>query len=503
MRTIQTRQFNTDQDIGIGIQFYKVRRSDNGRRLYNDEGKINTKHIDVVDIDSTAVVNFTFRESALRFGIRGQFTIDNIANVLEVYELNSSAVYDLYARVVVMDNQLENLDTGKPLNTGIDVLTYITDTKNASGDYVNNRTTFYFEEALVNCWRRLTLDMLLTNNKERKYNITEFIDSLYVPELYFGYDPTTSNIIHSASEAPNTYFDITGFIAHSSLKEKSAYDIIEDMLKQTLAGSSTGPFDQYDNTGRCAYLRTQLDIETGERKVIFSSYLTDRHRTFMEDVSNPGARKGKMDYSDVYAEKFGIGPFVDNVSRDINSSIHNIIESYNVSKASPDRLRETVWGNYSFEGGNSPDPGMVFTKSIGFSDLQKVYAIKEFMPGTKINVPRLDDARLTTFCLDQNNRNTTEMSRESTKQCLNQAYNMVARSFLTVTESIMFNCRGSLLRTPNMFAHLELSTDSVKDIELVDKLYYVNGVTHIFSGNEYSNELQVSKITGSVDPLEL
>ncbi len=96
MRAPEYKQFNNDQSIGMLIQFYKVKRSDEGRTLYNADGEVNTEYVDVIDVDSGALRTFIYRESTLSFGVKGQFTLDNTTNILETLELNSSAVYDLY-----------------------------------------------------------------------------------------------------------------------------------------------------------------------------------------------------------------------------------------------------------------------------------------------------------------------------------------------------------------------------------------------------------------------
>ena len=500
MRAPDFKQFNNDQSIGLSIQFYKVKRSDEGRTLYNSEGVVNTDYVDVLDVDSGALRTFIYRESTLSFGVKGQFTLDNTTNILETLELNSSAIYDLYARVFVIDEQAADI----PSQSGLEALVYITETTNTTKNSVENVTTFFFEEAFVNSWRRLGIDTVISRIVETSdnvlFNVTEFIDRLNRPDLYFGYDSLTPDIIHEDSDTPNTYFDITTFVAHVGRSEKTVYSVIEEMMSQTLAGDTGGEAQGLGAGDRCPYLRTVAT--TDSRKILFAPYMTDRHQSFLSDVNDPTQVKTKRDYSDVYTEKFGAGQFAESVNKDINSSIHNAIESYNVSKASPQLLRDTVWGNYSQTGNTSPDPGRMFASTLKFSEIQSLYEQREFGGmDININVPLVDNQRLNTFNLTPRTSGTIDSTKQSIKQCNNEAYNACARSFLTVTEAVVFGCRGSLIRTPNKFVWLDLSAALFREqaIQDVDKIFYVTGVTHKFIGSVYKTDLQVSKLTGGFD----
>jgi len=74
----------------------------------------------------------------------------------------------------------------------------------------------------------------------------------------------------------------------------------------------------------------------------------------------------------------------------------------------------------------------------------------------------------------------------------NRVSNIVHKSFLTITETITFKVKGSVIRRPNVFIWIE--NGEVE--ENYKKLWYVNSVNHVFASGKYTTEIVATKLFG-------
>lgn len=506
MAISETPIYNGDTPLDLRVHFLKVDRSPSNnnlkktqRPIFTEDGEVNRDIVEVIEIEPQSILNLEFEESSLQLGIRGNIRVDNMFNILETIDLNNTTQFEIYVHIHAKDQEL----TDNKVNNGVDVLCYVTNLANASGGYINNNVMFEFEEAYVNNLRNISLDRFVYDYADSIITIIDALEFLNNQVYFAAYNPKVPFITHTKCSQPNTAFSTINPGAVKDSKQ-SMYDVILLMLEDTLVG------DQYDNNDhsanfKCPYLRMCNDVD-GERRMLFAPFVGDEHRRLLHVCNDAEQFQKHVDnqynFSSVYTEKFAFGPLASITSLDPNSSPKNAVETYNLSRANFQTLKENVWGNYVIAnvGNGSPDVGKFFANKKTFLDLLRQYAEREFS-GVPIayNIPILSPETLKTFEVKQGDVGGGIRGEMASRGQYNNMYNKVAKSFLTITETVTFECEGMLYRYPNKFMWIEKFDNDTEGGSLQNKLFYVNRVKHIFEGSEYRTELQGSKWTGKTE----
>ena len=256
------------------------------------------------------------------------------------------------------------------------------------------------------------------------------------------------------------------------------------MVKESGVGSEVGktPYMRFVNA-----IGAEGEVK---RLLKYDAFLTDEHIEFATAVKN-GEVSG--DYSNVYTEKFFLGPLADPSLNDPNTSLYNRIEDYNITRADITALRENVWGDYNVN--NSlpiTDPGRVAIVHKSFFDLQTEFVERELGGELDCNLPLIDGKELRDFHYDINTLSTTDDAVEASNQVYQRISNTVMKSFLTLNESMTFVVKGQVYRQPNRFIWIERGIEE----EDYKKLWYVNNVTHKFTDGKYRTKIVATKIFG-------
>jgi len=453
------------------------------RRLTGEEIK------DVVDsvtpIDAAAILNLTINESSLSMGAKGSITISNKFNILEHLDVSTNSPNDLYVAIKITDTELSKTtipDTDKVVT----VVGLVNNTAAGSATIVDNILIFNWEEAFVAAARKTRIGALWSNDAAGTDS-----DIIQLAELFNNkvFKLKTDDVITVTPSLPNVLHDVKTALVTGTT---SVYDAMHTMLKETTTGQ-TGrgvvgkvPYFRFVNT-----IGNEGDVK---RKLKFDAFLTDRHIEFVTAV-----RKGVStgDYSDVYLEKFSIGPLVETAADDPNINIYNKIETYNITRADIGKLRADTWGDYKF----SYLPGDHFNMDMSimnvalktFTNLEADFIERELNgEDVGVNLPLLDPAELKEFDIEINTLSDPQRTADAYLQQENEVANTVLKSFLTINETISFSIKGSVIRQPNKFIWIERGADE----EDYKKLWYVNSVSHKFEEGKYTTDVIATKIFG-------
>ena len=464
----------------------------------------------VIPVEPGAILNLELLDSSLLMGITGSITISNKFNILENLDITTNSPNNIFLAVQITDTQLADLDNISDENKTILVVGYINNTASASANAVDSVVIFSFEEAFVAAMKN-TQSQLLQGlyNKTNSNNDTvlSWVDGFFNGEgLYKSLFPGTNDRDKTILVASNQGDDpAVKPDSEFRLEEPSRvgiipsiYDHLASMLKRT-----TVKVDESSKPGNIPYFRFVNDLvldgtnkKAVRRKLKFDAYITDRHREFVNAVkTNKNLTEENNNYSDVYLEKFTLGPFSQTDADDPNITLYNKIEKYNINRPDFGRLKKEVWGDYFFPHNQIATDYLGYTRTDTqfFSDLQGLYIEREFTGlDVTFNLPLLNRTQTNKFNVAPERITSDLAFRQSQKHQDNFVYNRVGKSFLTVNETITFTVKGSVLRTPNKFIWLERANNE----DNYKKLWYVNSVKHIFTNGQYKTEIIATKIFG-------
>lgn len=440
-------------------------------------------------IEPAAVLSLDLRESSLGMGFSGSITINNKFKILDNLDITTNSPYEVYIAIKITDLDLQQIADIPAEDKCITLIGFISNTSSGAINIIDTVVIFEFEEAFIAALKQ-------TQTLRNFYN-EDNIDVISLANKFndgFFKLKDNSIIVTADSVTPNIKHNIkTAFNNHDG-DDPSVYDAMQEMLKETTAGEGV-----YDQPGRVSFFRfvnRLSDFEDDNSEVIrqlqFGPFLSDRHLQFVRSVLENNL---DGDYSDVYTEKFTLGPLAE-ASDDPSTNLYNNIESYNISRANTGELKETIWGDYRLDKiipGQDLAPFSPNTKL--FSEIQKDF-IEINLPDLPVglNLPVFIDRELKDFHIDFNATSSNDDVDRSRIQNQNKIANLVHKSFLTIVETITFKVKGSVIRRPNTFIWIE----DGKEEESYKKLWYVNSVEHVFASGKYTTQIVATKIFGNV-----
>ena len=464
--------------------------------------KLDRRHVgdeikDIVDsvlpIDTAAILKLDINESSLTMGAKGSVTISNKVNILEQLDITTNSPNDLYIAINIKDTELGSIDINDE-NKVVTIVGLINSTAAGSANIIDNIIIFSWEEAFVAATRKTEIDYFTGKGDIPNMDVIQ-LANLFNNEIF---KLKTDDIITVDAAQPNVLHDLkTADHRKVDSRNVSVYDTIQIMLKETTVGT-TGR----DTTiGKVPYFRFVNAIgddgTTVKRKLKFDAFLTDRHIEFVNAVKG-GVNTG--DFSDVYTEKFSIGPLVETAANDPNINLYNRIETYNIARADMGRLREELWGDYFMF--NSPPDGNSFNMDYSYIETDRISfpnIISEFIERdlngaeVDVNLPLLNPKEIQKFFVEINTLSDPERAANASVHQKNLIANTVIKSFITINETISFTVKGSVVRQPNKFIWIERGADE----EDYKKLWYVNSVTHKFEEGKYTTDVIATKIFGN------
>ena len=465
-----------NHSLEFKVSLIKMKRKLDGERI---------KEViqDVVELNNGSILDLEFSESSLSMGIKGAIAIDNSNKVLERFDLTTNSPDDLYVAFEINDVELEGVDFPEERKV-LTAICLISGTAARSGGPIQNAVVFSFEEAFVAATKLTQCQYF--DGKGVDIGLGDILNNTNALELAEDYNSKIYKLkseenITAPSEQPNTRHNIKIQDKH----DVGVYDALVKMVKESGIGAAVGktPYMRFVNA-----IGAEGEVK---RLLRFDAFLTDRHVEFATAVK---AGRVDGDYSDVYTEKFFLGPFADAAAQDPNASINNRIEDYNITRADLSALRQTVWGDYNVN--NSlpiTDPGRIAIVHKSFFDLQIEFIERELGgEDLECHLPLLPGAELRDFHFDANTLSTEDDAVEAINQVNQRISNTVMKSFITLNESISFTIKGAVYREPNKFIWIERGVEE----EDYKKLWYVNSVGHKFKDGKYRTKIVATKIFG-------
>lgn len=442
---------------------------------------------DTIELNSGSILDLEFTESSLAMGIKGAIAVSNDNKILDRFNITTNSPNDLYVAFEINDIELSDIDLPAERKV-LTAICLVSGTAAKTLGLIKNAVVFKFEEAFVAATKLTQCQYY--DGKGADIGLGEILNDTNAIELADLYNQQVyklksgESIMTPDSSQPATRHNIKIQDKHNV----SVYDALQKMVKESGAFSSEG------SVGKTPYFRFVNSVgEQGavKRLLKFDAFISDRHTEFAKMVKGGGTGG---DYSDVYTEKFFLGPFADAAADDPNASINNRIEDYNIVRSDLSYLRQNVWGDYNVNQAlPNPDPGFVSIMHKSFFDLQIEFLERELGgEGLECHLPLLPGAELRDFHYDANTLATEIDAQSSIEQVTQRISNTVMKSFLTLNESITFTVKGAVYRDPNKFIWIEQG----KDEEDYKKLWYVNHVSHKFKDGKYRNQIVATKIFG-------
>ena len=486
---------NTNLDFDVSI----IKTT---RVLNSDKNLVEEVVESVTPLEAAAVLNLELRESSLSMGIVGSITISNKFKVLDRLDITTNSPNDIYVAIKITDVELSSIDIGEE-NKCVTVVGYINNIASASQNAIDGAVVFSFEEAFVAALRHTqaivftgkalrTGRIVYTSHDSTEYSVVTIINS-FNERLFKLKD--VEPIVTADSAKPNTQVDIKLAIDEEKETVSSVYDTVQEMLQIT--GVDVGD-SRYGKTPYLRFVNSVSDDPNNSniiRRAKFDAFFTSRHKQFVEAVRDK-QKTDNTDFSDVYLEKFILGPLTDNLPKDPNTSLYNKIETYNITRANVGDLRESIWGDYRFDKQfPGQDKSIHSSRTKYFFDIIKEYIEIDFENlEVDYNLPVLDPATLKEFHIPFRSYASDKAVNGALVQQLNKVINRVNKSFFTISETITFTVKGSVIRQPNKFIWLE---DGKEEIDY-KKLWYVNSVEHKFGSGRYTNTIIATKLFGNV-----
>ncbi len=473
---------NTNLDFDVSL--IKMSRTRDENKTLKDVIESTTP------IEPAAVLSLDLRESSLGMGFVGSITINNKFKILDNLDITTNSPHEVYIAIKITDLDLQQIADIPAEDKCITLIGFINNTSSGAINIIDTVVVFEFEEAFIAALKQ-------TQTLRNFFN-EDNIDVISLANKFnrqlFKLGNEDEDIVTADSVTPNIKHNIkTAFNNHDG-NDPSVYDAMQEMLKETTAGEVV-----YDKPGRVSFFRfvnRLSDFEDDNSEVIrqlqFGPFLSDRHLQFVRSVLENNL---DGDYSDVYTEKFTLGPLAE-ASDDPSTNLYNNIESYNISRANTGELKETIWGDYRLDkiipGQDLSIPSPTTKR---FSKIQKDF-IKINLPDLPVglNLPVFIDGELKDFHIDFNATSSNDDVDRSRIQNQNKIANLVHKSFLTIVETITFKVKGSVIRRPNTFIWIE----NGKEEEPYKKLWYVNSVEHVFASGKYTTSIVATKIFGNV-----
>ena len=498
-----------DHGLNINIQILKkVREFVNG----NFEGKLTQ----AIDIPINAVSSLKLEDNLINTGMKGIIEINNDASILDQLGIATKSSDDLYISISIKDPDLESAGLNKH-QAKIEFLGMIEQTVTGSANFQDNVVIFKFEEAFVAEMRHTSWDSFFKSQtamlgagaasalKTSPVKVTDLVKAYYKAN-WLSLNPEIENtsIVFDSEYEPINALPIIVNTKVERPMDESFYDVFARTLRRS--NSSKGlaglVFDFATFNGVKQLIpsfRFNNDEESGIRKMTFKPYFTDRHRAFIREVKEVGIQgsgDAANDYSDVYLEKFTCGPLAQfKGSIDPNTNWHNSIEGESITRPDIGKLRKELWCNFiqinakKSALGNEDFDITANTAAVHLYANAAVSFIKDELglEDEGINLPLLDAKSQTKqyFFTPGDQPNSDEA-------IINELYNKIKKSFVTVNEQISFKSKGAIYRTPGKFIWVERSEEE----SLLQKLWYVNSVEHIFINGSYNTEIIANRVFG-------
>ena len=496
-----------------------------------EDGEIVPKILEIVNLELSAIVNFTLRDSLTLHGYSGSLTVNNKSKILDKLQITSGVPDDVYVKFIISSKDLDESSERDKMQTDLRGLCLVKSTEAASSNIEDNIVILEFEEAVIAEMKYTKWDSIYINNPNydgQEIDIIELVDTFYdftlkeeseidritLPSQ--GSDVGSSQaspLVEEAKSDSDRADDLTVYTNNFSEKpsikipylesqevdedEKDAtvYDAFKEQLKKTTV--------KYGSSSDSYLLPTFRFVNaTDGRRMRFAAVFTDRHREFVKAIEQGDARNFSFgtDFSDVYLEKFNIGPLAQAQGIvDKNTSWQNTIETHDIVPPDVQTLREERWTDVGLVGSTKKEynAGSTEITFVRYGDAMKIFAEKNLDIGESgLNLPLLP---YKTIPEKKIFKKGDFPDREMAMQ--NRAFNRIISSFVLVNEQLHFTTKGKVYRLPGKFIVVDsgesIAKEKPQDIkDRLKQVWFVTSVTHIIDNGEYTTEFICNRFFG-------
>ena len=501
-----------DNALDIDISLIKKVRVEEG-------GEIVSKILDIVDLELSAIVNLTLRDSLSLHGYSGSITINNKSKILDKLQITSGTPDDVYIKFNITSKDLDE-QAVRDMQTKLSCLCLVKNTATASSNIEDNIVEFEFEESVIAEMKYTRWDSLKVNSS---IDVIELVDTFYntalteesnvdritlPPSSEIGPQPSLPDERKTdADRAEDLSFSKNNFSMDPSIRipyfdnqevkedeeDSTVYDAFKDLLKKTSV--KTGSSSESYMLPTFRFVNT-----TSGRRMRFASMFTDRHREFIKAIESETGGTFGLEFTDVYLEKFNIGPLAQAQGLvDKNTSWHNTIETHDIVPPDIGTLREQRWADVGLIGATKKEynAGTTDIKFVRYGDAMKIFAEQNLDITTcGLNLPLLPP---NTVPEKKIFKKGDYAGREIAMQ--NRAFNRIISSFVLVNEQLHFTSKGKVYRQPGRFIVVDSGEAIAKETpqDIKDKLkqvWFVTSVTHIIDNGEYTTEFICNRFFG-------
>jgi len=495
------------------------------------DGKIVPEILEIVDLELSAIVNFTLRDSLTLHGYSGSLTVNNKSKILDKLQITSGIPDDVYVKFIISSKDLDESSERDKMQTDLSGLCLVKSTEAASSNIEDNIVILEFEEAVIAEMKYTKWDSIYINNPNydgSPIDIIELVDIFYnltlkeesiieritlPPSSEIGPQPSLPDERKTdADRAEDLSFFKHNFSMDPSIripylesqevdedeKDATVYDAFKEQLKKTTV--------KYGSSSDSYLLPTFRFVNaTGGRRMRFASIFTDRHREFIKAIETGDARNFSFgtDFSDVYLEKFNIGPLAQAQGIvDKNTSWQNTIETHDIVPPDVQTLREERWTDVGLVGSTKKEynAGSTEITFVRYGDAMKIFAEKNLDIGESgLNLPLLP---YKTIPEKKIFKKGDFPDREMAMQ--NRAFNRIISSFVLVNEQLHFTTKGKVYRLPGKFIVVDsgesIAKEKPQDIkDRLKQVWFVTSVTHTIDNGEYTTEFICNRFFGDHD----
>ena len=501
--------FNILQDHNLNIEIELLKKIRTVE--FNPESK-QRKIVEFLDngisLELNSILSLNIEDSLLATGLRGTIEIDNKFKSFDVIDLSAKSGEELFISIIIQDTSLLDLDGIEEHDTKVEFLGLVEKTQTASANIQDNIVIFEFEEAFVaemkhTAWADVSKPLAESAGfaGRNEFNVIDIVDAFHKYAFTGGKTKEITKL--DSGELPEESAFAVGQLGNflqtlesaTEIPDEKVYSVFQRFLKRTSAA---------DDTASLHLPSFRMANTPVGRRMVFKKYLSNKHRQFIDVVLKGSLSEEKeRDFADVFTEKFtgGIFAALDNIA-DVNTSWHNKLEAFNITRPDVGYLRENVWGNYYFPVGKAEDydndPTNMTNDIFYYAEIANLFAQVEL--GLKptefggVNLPLIDARTQAKFV-----RYPVQNSDKGIDLAKIETYNTVAKSFITVNEQIQFESKGQLYRKPGKFIWVELDNSNASS-NLLERLWYVNSVVHKIRDGVYTTEITANRVFGENGP---
>lgn len=431
-------------------------------------------------IDTGGLTYLEIEDNLVDMGLTGVITVKNPFQILDRLRTLRTTEDTLYLDINIEDknSQLKSIVDKK-----VSFMSLLENSASITKDIIDDKIVFKFEEAQTSMLKKTSMrkvyDRVKIQREDKLGTLLAAIINAWTNEVTSGSAPSLIDADNFRSSEGGVG-DITSF-----------WDDIGDSVYSVLSRLA----ESVHISGELASLLKIQSVEGVtnkqeiERKFTFKEIFTDQHREFLKTIGTTGASNS----SDVYLEEFVISPEEDNTAGVNSSGIFNTVEKYDLIKADVSVARDKFWGDHQLNK-SGVDITNTNIELLPLPEIVNSFERNDFggIPEFNSTIPVLSKIERKIIRADRkvNTSAGADILRD-------HAYNRIKKSFLFLSDVIVFNVKGQIFRKPGSF--ITINGGDVIGAGSPKNIWLVISVKHLFKELNYENEVIAVRLFGNSD----